>query len=88
MGGDKPAGLIVAAVAVATFVALPALVVPTFYLLANVYAIITGSDFASDTTNVGVFLTLVVFTVAVFVVAMAVVMGLVGRSLSPKRRDV
>ena len=86
MGGDKPAGLIVAAVAVATFVALPALIVPAFYLFANAYAIVTGTDFSSDTMNVPVFLTLLVLAVAMFVVAMAIGVGLVGRSLSPKRR--
>jgi type II secretory pathway component PulF len=86
MDGDKPAGLIVAAVTVATFVALPALIVPAFYLIANAYAVVTGTDFSSDTMNVSVFLTLLVLTVAIFVVAMAIGVGLVGRSLSPKRR--
>lgn len=86
MDGDKPVSLIVAAIAVATFVALPVLIVPAYYLVANAYAVVTGTDFSSDTMNVPVFLTLLVLTVATFVVAMAISVGLVGRSLSPKRR--
>jgi len=86
VGGDKPLGVVIAGVALGALVLLPALIVVTFYLFANGYAIVTGSDFSSDTMNVAVFLTGLVVTVALFVVAMAVGINLVGRALSPKRR--
>jgi hypothetical protein len=40
VGGDKPVGLAIGLVVVAAFVLLPALIVPVFYLAANVYAAI------------------------------------------------
>jgi hypothetical protein len=86
MGGDKPIGLAVAIVAVVVTALLPALIVPTFYVFANVYAIVTGSDFSSNTMNVAVFLTGVVVIVALFVVVMGVAIALVGRRLTPRKR--
>ena len=86
MGGDKPIGLVIAGIVVSTVVALPLMIVAGFYLFASVYAIITGSDFGSETINVGAFLTGLVLTVAAGPVAMAVVVALIGRALSPKRR--
>lgn len=86
MGGDKPIGLVVGVVVTAVLVALPAAIVPAFYLFANAYALITGADFSSDTMNVGVFLTGLVLLVALFLVAGALVVNLIGRALSPKRR--
>lgn len=87
MGGDKPIGLAIGIVAVAALVLLPALIVPAFYLFANVYAIVTGGDFASDTTNVGVLLTGLVLTVALFLVLLGAGVALIGRALSPKRAE-
>lgn len=86
MNGSRGVGLGVAAVVVAVILLMPALVIVLFYTFANVYALITGSDFSSDTMNVAVFLTGLVLTVATLVVVMAVAVGLAGRSLSPKRR--
>ena len=86
MGGDKPIGLLVGAIVVAAFVALPAAIVPLYYLFANVYAIVTGMDFSSDTMNVAVFLTGLVLTVATILLVMAGAITLVGRALSPKNR--
>ena len=54
MGGDKPIGLAIGMAVLAILVLLPALIVPTYYLFANVYALITGSDFSSNTMNVAV----------------------------------
>lgn len=88
MGGDKPMGLVIGLVVTAALVALPAAIVPAFYLFANVYALITGSDFSSDTMNVGVFLTGLVLTVAVILLVMAGVIAFVGRALSPKKPEV
>jgi cell division protein FtsX len=86
MGGDRPVGLAVGIVATAVLVLLPALLVPTFYLFANVYALITGEDFSSDTMNIAVFLTGLVLSVSVFVVLMGVAIALVGKGLTPRKR--
>ena len=86
MGGDKPIGLIVAGIVVGFFVALPALIVPAYYLFANVVAIVTGTDFDSNHLNVAVFLTGMCIIVALMLVAMITAVNLVGRALSPKRR--
>lgn len=87
MGGDKPIGLAVGVVLTAVLVLLPALIVPTFYLFANVYGLITGSDFSSDTMNVGVFLTGLVLCVALFPLLLAGGVAFLGRALSPKNDD-
>jgi TRAP-type mannitol/chloroaromatic compound transport system permease small subunit len=87
VGGDRLIGLVVGAVVTATFVLLPALAVPVYYLFANVYALITGADFASDTANVAVLLTGLVLTIALVLLAMAGAVGFIGRALSPKNRD-
>ena len=86
MGGDKPIGLVIAAIVVGFFVALPALIVPAYYLFANVTALVTGSDFDSDHLNVAVFLTGICIVVALMLVVMVVAVNLVGRALSPKRK--
>ena len=71
MGGDRPIGLVIAAIVVSVLVVLPIAIVTGFYLFASVYAIIAGSDFGSDTINVSAFLTGLVLTVAVGVLMMA-----------------
>jgi hypothetical protein len=86
VGGDKPIGLLVGIIVVAAFVALPAAIVPLYYLFANVYAIVTGTDFASGTMNVAIFLIGLVMTVATFVLLAVGAIALVGRALSPKNR--
>ena len=86
MNGSRGIGLGVAAAVVAILVLMPALIVALFYTFANVHAIVTGPDFSSDTMNVGAFFAGLALTVAAAVVLMAVVVGLIGRSLSPKRR--
>lgn len=88
MGGGRPTGLVIGLAVTAVLVLLPALVVPVYYLFANVYALITGADFASDTMNVAVFLIGLVLTVALVLVLMAGAVALIGRSLSPKNRDI
>lgn len=85
MGGDRPIGLVVAGIAVGALLAMPAIIVPAFYLFANGSAIVTGSDLSSDTMNVAVLLTGLVVLVATVVVATAVAINLVGKALSPKR---
>jgi hypothetical protein len=86
--GDKLTGLAIGAAVTAVVVLLPALIVPAYYLFANVYALITGTDFSSETMNVAVFLTGLVVTVATIVLLMAGAVAFVGRALSPKNRDL
>lgn len=86
VNGSRGVGLGVAAAVIAVLVLTPALIVALFYLFANVHAVVTGSDFSSDTMNVAAFLTGLALTVATIVVLMSVLVGLIGRSLSPKRR--
>jgi hypothetical protein len=85
VGGDKPLGLVIAAIVIGVLVGLPMAIVTGFYLFASVYAIIAGSDFGSDTIDVGAFLTGLVLTVALALIVMAAVVSLIGRALSPKR---
>ena len=85
MGGDKPIGLVVAGIVVGFFVALPALIIPAYYLYANVTALVTGGDFDSNHVNVAVFLTGICVIVGLLVVGMFAAVNLVGKALSPKR---
>lgn len=87
MGGDKPIGLAVGIVVVTMLALLPALIPPLFYLFANVYALVAGSDFGSDTISVGVLLTGLAMTVATFLLLGAGIAALVGRALSPRREE-
>jgi hypothetical protein len=86
VGGDRPLGLVVGMILVAAFVALPAAIVPAFYLFASIYGIVTGMDFSSGTMNVAVFFIGLVLTVATIVLATMGVVTLIGRALSPKNR--
>lgn len=87
MGGDKPIGLAVGIVVLVMLILLPGLIPPVFYLFANVYAMIAGSDFGSNTIDVGVLLTGLVLTVALLLLLTAGVVALIGRALSPKRGE-
>jgi hypothetical protein len=88
VGGSKPLGLVIAAIVLGVLVALPMAIVTGLYLFASVYAIVAGSDFGSETINVGAFLTGLVLTVAVGLLVMAGAVSLIGRSLSPKRHRI
>jgi hypothetical protein len=79
-------GLGIGLAALAVFVMLPFLIPVTFYVVANVYALVKGTTFSSGTANDGVILTLLVFSVALFPVGLAVTIAFLGRVLSPKRR--
>ncbi|HZD17307.1 MAG TPA: hypothetical protein VE669_04110 [Actinomycetota bacterium] len=87
MGGDKPIGLAIGVVLLVLLVLLPGLIPPVFYLFANVYAIVAGSDFGSETIAVGILLTGLVLTVTMLVLLPAGVAALIGRALSPRRRE-
>jgi hypothetical protein len=84
--GSGFVGLGIGLVAFAVFVMLPFLIPITFYVIANVYAVIKGTTFSSDTANSGVVLTLLVVSVVLFPVGLAVAIAFLGRALSPKRR--
>ncbi len=79
-------GLGIGLLATAVLVMLPFLVVIAFYVVANVYAATKGTTFSSGSTNEGILLALLVLSVAVFPVVLAVLVGLLGRALSPKPR--
>ena len=79
-------GLGIGLIVTAVLVMLPFLVPIAFYVAANVYAATKGTTFSSDSANEGVLLALLALSVAVFPVALAVLVGLLGRALSPKRR--
>jgi hypothetical protein len=55
-------------------------------VLANIYAVIKGTTFSSQTANTGVVLTLLVLSVALWPIGLAVLIAYLGRVLSPKRR--
>ncbi len=85
MGGDKPIGLGIGLVVLAVLVALPFAIVVLFYVLANIQAIVVGTDFDSDTVNVGMFATLLAMTVTFWLLIMAAGVSFLGRALSPKK---
>lgn len=87
MGGDKSIGLGIGIVVLLVLVLLPALIPPVFYLFANVYAIVAGSDFGSETISLGILFTGLVLTVALFLLLAAGAVALIGRALSPKREE-
>jgi hypothetical protein len=84
--GSRMVGVGIGLAALAVFVMLPFLIPVTFYVVANVYALVKGTTFSSGTATDGVILTLLVFSVALFPVGLAVTIALLGRVLSPKRR--
>ena len=84
--GSRLVGVGFGLVVFAVLVMLPFLVPVTFYVLANIYAVIKGTTFSSQTANTGVVLTLLVFSVAVVSIGLAVLIAFLGRVLSPKRR--
>jgi hypothetical protein len=87
VGGGKPIGLMIGLAVAAALILLPALIVPLFYLFANVYALIVGTDFSSETMNVAVFLTGLVMTVTLLLLLLSGAVALIGRGLSPKNRE-
>ena len=84
--GSRLLGTGIGLISVAVLVMLPFLIPVAFYVVANVYALTKGTAFSAETVNQGVLLTLLVLSVAVFPIGLAIVIGLVGRALSPKRR--
>ena len=86
MHGSRFQALGIGILVLVAFVMLPIAIAFGFYGFATIAAIVTGTDFSSDTLNIPVFLMVLVGTVTLFVVLIKVMVSLVGRSLSPKRR--
>jgi len=84
--GSRLVGVGFGLIVVAVLVMLPFLVPVTFYVVANIYALIKGTTFSSQTANIAVVLTLLVFSVALWPIGLAVLIAFLGRFLSPKRR--
>jgi hypothetical protein len=83
--GSRLVGVGFGLIVVAVLVMLPFLVPVTFYVVANIYALIKGTTFSSQTANTAVVLTLLVFSVALWPIGLAVLIAYLGRVLSPKR---
>jgi hypothetical protein len=79
-------GVAIGGLVAAAFALLPALTVVVFYLVANVSALVIGTDFDSDPTEPAILLVLLVGTVTLLVLAVAGGVALIGRALSPKSR--
>ena len=86
MGGDKPLGLAIGGLVTVAFALLPALAVAVFYLVANVSALIIGTDFDSGPNEPAVLLVGLAGTVTFLILAVAGAVALIGRRLSPKNR--
>ncbi len=84
--GSRFLGLGIGLAVFAVLVMLPFLIPVAFYVVANIYALIKGTTFSSQTANDAVLLTLLVFSVALFPVLLAALVAFLGRALSPKRR--
>lgn len=84
--GSRFVGLGIGLATFVVLVMLPFLIPVTFYVVANIYALVKGTTFSSQATNEGILLTLLVLSVAIFPVGLAALAALLGRSLSPKRR--
>lgn len=84
--GSRIVGVGIGLAAFAVFAMLPFLVPVTFYVVANIYALVKGTTFSSATANDGVMLTLLVSSVALIPVGLAVAIAFLGRVLSPKPR--
>ena len=84
--GSRLLGVGIGIACVAVLVMLPFLIPMTFYVVANVYALTKGTSFSSQTANDAVLAALLVFSVGLFPVLLAVLVALLGRALSPRRR--
>lgn len=83
---QRPLGVGIAIALVVMVLGLPWLLVPLWWLFANVVALATGSDFSSDTVSVPALLVGLVAIVTFLVLGMVLVLGLAGRGLSPRKR--
>jgi hypothetical protein len=86
--GDKPISAVLGGLVATALVLLPALTIGVFYVVANVSALVVGTDFDSDPTEPTILLLGLVGTVTLLVVGLAAAVALLGRALSPKNRGV
>lgn len=83
---QRPLGVGIGIALLVMVVGLPWLLVPLWWLVANGIALATGSDFSSDTVSVPALVVGIVGVVTVLALGTALVIGLAGRGLSPRRR--
>jgi hypothetical protein len=69
------------------FVLLPALIAPLLFLFFTVMGMIKGTDFRASTLDLPILLTGVVLIVTGLVALLLVGVGIVGRSLTPRKRS-
>jgi hypothetical protein len=82
----KGVGVALGGLNVALYALLPVMIVVGVWTLISVYAIVKWIGSAPQEPNAAVIVLGVAMMVSLFVVLFAVGVGLVGRSLSPKRR--
>jgi hypothetical protein len=68
------------------FVLLPAILVPVLFLFLTIMGMIKGTDVRASTLNLPVLFTGVALVVTTLVVLVLAGVGLIGRSLTPKKR--
>lgn len=83
----KGVGIAIGALNVTLYAMLPVLIVVGVWTLISVYAIVKWIGSAPQEPNAAVIVLGVAMMVALFVVLFAVGVGLVGRSLNPKKRS-
>jgi len=77
----------IAGILVAGFLAIPALVVVLLFTFFTIMGMIKGTDFRAATLNLPILFTGIVIVTTTLVVLVLVGAGLIGRSLTPKRRS-
>jgi hypothetical protein len=82
----KGVGVAIGGLNAALYTLLPALLVVGIWMLISVYAIVKWIGSAPEAPNPVVIVLGVVLLVASLIVLFAVLIGLIGRSMSPKRR--
>lgn len=76
----------IAAMLLFGFVLLPAFLAPLLYLFFTIMGMIKGTDFRASTLNLPILFIGVVLIVAALIVLLLVGAGMIGRSLTPKKR--
>lgn len=83
---QRPLGVGIGIALLVMVLGLPWLLVPLWWLFANVVALATGRDFSSDTVSVPALLVGLVAIVTLLVLGTTLIVGLAGRGLSPRKR--
>lgn len=84
--GGRGLGGTIGAMLLFGFVFLPALLVPLLFLFFTIMGMIKGTDFRASTLNLPILFTGIALIVTTLVVLLLAGAGLIGRSLTPKKR--